>query len=421
MSKNRIAPPIRFQRFTEPWEQRKIGDYYDFKNGLNKGKEYFGAGTPIVNFTDVFNNRGITSEMLKGKVNLTSDEIQNYEVKKGDIFFTRTSETIEEIGYPTVILDSPQNTVFSGFVLRGRCFVDEDPLNNLFKKYVFFTKAFRNEMRCKSSMTTRALTSGKLIKNMEFLFPKNKVEQRKIALFLTNIDNLITLHQRKLGQQKKLKKYFLQNMFPAEGEKMPKIRFLGFTGDWEQYKLDDIYGTIRNAFVGIASPYYVDEGHFYLESNNVKDGSINKNTRVYINDKFYYSQQDKWLHTGDIVMVQSGHVGHSAVIPKSLNNTAAHALIMFQNQKIETDPYFLNAEYQTDRAKKQIYNIAKGNTIKHILASDMKKYIVMVPSLSEQKKISTCFQNIDSLITLHQRKIDQLQAMKKFMLQNLFV
>ena len=207
------VPKIRFQGFTGDWEQRKIGDYYDFKNGLNKGKEYFGTGTPIVNFTDVFNNRGITSEMLKGKVNLTSSEIQNYEVKKGDIFFTRTSEIIEEIGYPSVILDSPKNTVFSGFVLRGRCFVDEDPLDNLFKKYVFFTKAFRNEMTCKSSMTTRALTSGKLIKNMEFLFPKNKVEQRKIALFLTNIDHLITLHQCKIDQLQALKKFMLQNLF----------------------------------------------------------------------------------------------------------------------------------------------------------------------------------------------------------------
>lgn len=212
-AKGEKVPKIRFKGFTGEWELRKIGDYYDFKNGLNKGKEYFGTGTPIVNFTDVFNNRGITSEMLKGKVNLTSAEIQNYEVKKGDIFFTRTSETVEEIGYPSVMLESPQNTVFSGFVLRGRCFADEDPLDNLFKKYVFFTKTFRNEMTCKSSMTTRALTSGKLIKNMEFSFPNDKKEQRKIALLLTSIDNLITLHQQKITQLQAVKKFLLQNLF----------------------------------------------------------------------------------------------------------------------------------------------------------------------------------------------------------------
>ena len=179
------------------WEQRKVGDYYEFKNGLNKSKEFFGEGTPIVNFTDVFHNRGIFPEMLSGKVRLELSEIKNYEVKKGDIFFTRTSETIEEIGYPSVMLGEPENTVFSGFVLRGRCFLKDDPLDNLFKKYLFFTDVFRTEMLRKSSMTTRALTSGTAIKNMEFLHPLSKEEQHRIGELLTKLDHLITLHQRK--------------------------------------------------------------------------------------------------------------------------------------------------------------------------------------------------------------------------------
>ena len=183
--------------FAISWEQRKFGDYYEFKNGLNKGKEFFGEGTPIVNFTDVFHNRGIFLEMLSGKVRLELSEIKNYEVKKGDIFFTRTSETIEEIGYPSVMLGEPENTVFSGFVLRGRCFLKDDPLDNLFKKYLFFTDVFRTEMLRKSSMTTRALTSGTAIKNMEFLHPLSKEEQHRIGELLTKLDHLITLHQRK--------------------------------------------------------------------------------------------------------------------------------------------------------------------------------------------------------------------------------
>ena len=195
------------------WEQRKVGDYYDFKNGLNKGKEFFGEGTPIVNFTDVFHNRGIFPEMLSGKVRLELPEIKNYEVKKGDIFFTRTSENIEEIGYPSVMLGEPKNTVFSGFVLRGRCFLKDEPLDNLFKKYLFFTDAFRTEMLRKSSMTTRALTSGTAIKNMEFLHPSSKEEQHRIGEFLTKLDNLITLHQSKLEKMKMIKKSMLETMF----------------------------------------------------------------------------------------------------------------------------------------------------------------------------------------------------------------
>jgi len=200
----------------------------------------------------------------------------------------------------------------------------------------------------------------------------------------------------------------------------PNVRFKGFADDWEQLKLSEIYQTIGNAFVGTATPYYVETGHFYLESNNVKDGNINHNSEVFINDEFYERQKDKWLHTGDMVMVQSGHVGHAAVIPEELDNTAAHALIMFKNPKREIEPYFLNYEYQTLKSKKQIENITVGNTIKHILASDMQNFLVDVASIEEQTKIATYFCNLDNLITLHQRKCDEVRQLKKFMLQKMF-
>lgn len=201
---------------------------------------------------------------------------------------------------------------------------------------------------------------------------------------------------------------------------MPKLRFKGFTDDWEQRKLSSIYNDIGNAFVGTATPYYVEEGHFYLESNNIKDGQINHNSEIFINDEFYEKQKDKWLHTGDMVMVQSGHVGHAAVIPKELNNSAAHALIMFRNPKVKIEPYFLNYQYQTYKSKKKIENITTGNTIKHILASDMQEFIVDVSSYEEQVKIADYFKQLDNLITLHQCKCDKLQKVKKYMLQKMF-
>jgi len=200
----------------------------------------------------------------------------------------------------------------------------------------------------------------------------------------------------------------------------PDIRFKGYTDEWEQRKLSDIYDSIGNAFVGTATPYYAEQGHFYLESNNVKDGQINHNSEIFINDEFYEKQKDKWLHTGDMVMVQSGHVGHAAVIPEELDNTAAHALIMFRNPKEEIEPYFLNYEYQTDKAKKKIENITTGNTVKHILASDMQEFVVDVPNYEEQKVIASYFRNIDNLITLHQRKCDEVKSLKKYMLQKMF-
>ena len=205
-----------------------------------------------------------------------------------------------------------------------------------------------------------------------------------------------------------------------EKSRKPKIRFKGYNDDWEQRKLTDIYQNIGNAFVGTATPYYVEQDHFYLESNNIKNGQINHNSEVFINNDFYERQKDKWLHTGDMVMVQSGHVGHAAVIPEKLDNSAAHALIMFRNAKVEIEPYLLNYQYQTSNSKKKIDNITTGNTIKHILASDMKQFTVDIPSIGEQQLVANYFIQLDELITLHQRKLEKLMNVKKSMLEKMF-
>ncbi|KON39037.1 hypothetical protein ADS73_12160 [Lactiplantibacillus plantarum] len=198
---------------TGTWEQRKLGEMYYFKNGLNKGKEFFGFGTPIVNFVDVFHNRGLYAQNLNGRVNLTEKEINNFRVHKGDIFFTRTSETIEEIGFPSVMLSEPQDTVFSGFVLRGRSLEKPGQLVNIFKKYVFFTNAFRKEMVTKSSMTTRALTSGTALSAMRVKFPLEATEQKKIGELITRLDYLIAANEQAPKLVIKIVKNFLANSF----------------------------------------------------------------------------------------------------------------------------------------------------------------------------------------------------------------
>ena len=242
-------------------------------------------------------------------------------------------------------------------------------------------------------------------------------EQKKIAEILATQDKAIELQGRKIEELKRFKQGCLEKMFPRKGQKVPEKRFPGFTDDWEQRKLGSIYEAIGNAFVGTATPYYVENGHFYLESNNIKDGQINHNTEVFINDEFYEKQKDKWLHTGDMVMVQSGHVGHAAVIPEELDNSAAHALIMFRHPKIEIEPYFLNYQYQTLKSKKKIENITTGNTIKHILASDMQQFEVDMPKLEERKKIAEYFRGLDRLIALHQCKLEEMKRQKKALMQ----
>ena len=201
---------------------------------------------------------------------------------------------------------------------------------------------------------------------------------------------------------------------------VPEIRFNGFSGEWEERSLDTVYRKIRNAFVGTATPYYVKEGNFYLESNNVKDGKINRKNEIFINDEFYHKQSDKWLREGDIVMVQSGHVGHTAVIPPELNNIAAHALIMFTDPKEKVSPHFINFQFQTDTTKTKLSEITTGNTIKHILSSEMKEFEMFFPIAEEQIQIGNYFQKLDSLINQHQQKHDKLSNIKKAMLEKMF-
>ena len=201
---------------------------------------------------------------------------------------------------------------------------------------------------------------------------------------------------------------------------IPKIRFHNYKELWKDDKLKNIFGTIRNAFVGTATPYYVEKGNFYLESNNVKNGKINYNSQIFINDEFYEKQRDKWLKTNDIVMVQSGHVGHTAVIPEELNNTAAHALIVFTDYNKEVNPYFLNYQFQSNGKRKELDLISTGNTIKHILASEMKNFKMDFPTVDEQTDIGSLFSTLDDLLASYKDNLTNYQSLKATMLSKMF-
>ena len=200
----------------------------------------------------------------------------------------------------------------------------------------------------------------------------------------------------------------------------PHLRFQNYEDEWYVEKLKNIFGTIRNAFVGTATPYYVEGGNFYLESNNVKNGQINYNSQIFINDEFYEKQRDKWLKTNDIVMVQSGHVGHTAVIPEELNNTAAHALIVFTDYKEEVNPHFLNYQFQSNSKRKELDLISTGNTIKHILASEMKNFKMDFPTIDEQSAIGSLFRTLDDLLASYKDNLANYQSLKATMLAKMF-
>ena len=194
-------------------EMKKIGDLFVFKNGLNKEKKYFGEGTPIVNYTDVYHNKRLDSSILNGRVTLSENEIDRFRVHKGDVFFTRTSETPEEVGYAAVILEEVENCTFSGFLLRAR------PITNLilpeFCAYCFGSYKVRQAIVKYSTFTTRALTNGPSLSKISVPVPSLSEQQRIVSIldtFEASIQNL----EAQLSQREKQYEYYRNKLLTFE-------------------------------------------------------------------------------------------------------------------------------------------------------------------------------------------------------------
>lgn len=194
-------------------EMKTIGELFVFKNGLNKEKKYFGQGSPIVNYTDVYHNNRLTRDVLLGRVTLTESEIERFEVKRGDVFFTRTSETPEEIGFAAVMLDDVDNCTFSGFLLRAR------PLTKLLSPeycaYCFASYKVRQAIIKYSTFTTRALTNGTSLSKILIPVPSIS-EQQRIANILYTFEESIQNLEAQLDQREKQYEYYRNKLLTFE-------------------------------------------------------------------------------------------------------------------------------------------------------------------------------------------------------------
>lgn len=201
-------------------EWKTLGELFEFKNGLNKGKEFFGRGTPIVNYTDVYKNIRLTSAVVKGTVEVSPEEQKRYNVRRGDVFFTRTSETKEEIGKTSVLLEDIDGGVFSGFVLRAR--PKTDSLLPEYCAHCFNSSSFRKEIVRYSTYTTRALTNGSTLAKLTIPLPPLPIQER-IVQVLDNFDavcnDLNIGLPKEIELRQKQYEYFREKLltFTAEG------------------------------------------------------------------------------------------------------------------------------------------------------------------------------------------------------------
>lgn len=257
------------------WPVFTIGDILDFKNGLNKGKEFFGCGTPIVNYTDVYHNSGLKQKDIQGKVTLSKEEIRRFEVRKNDVFFTRTSETPDEVGLSAVLLEDIPDCVFSGFVLRGR--PKNDWLIGKYCKYCFSTKYIREEIVRNCTYTTRALTNGKVLSAIKIPVPP-KPEQEGIADILSSFEQYIADLAELIEKKRGIRDGALEDLV------LGQTRIAGNCGEWKEFAIGDITRTvITGGTPSTAREEYYGGSIPWLSSTEIHQKRVKKPT-TYITD-----------------------------------------------------------------------------------------------------------------------------------------
>ena len=403
----------------KPWDTATIGDFLDFKNGLNKSKEFFGHGTPIVNYTDVYKKRGLKKNDVCGKVSLTRDEIHRFDARKNDVFFTRTSETPEEVGMSSVLLEDIDDCVFSGFVLRGR------PKNDMFVpeycKYCFTTEAVRSAIIMGCTYTTRALTNGKQLSTIEIVVPP-KPEQEAIAKTLAEIDELISSLEKLITKEKAIKQGAMQELLTG------KRRLPGFTREWQHFIFGELFDFIpNNAFTRAQMS----------ESGKVKNihyGDILTKYGAYVNGSSdlipYISKKvdlarfaDRcYLQSADIIMADTAEdetVGKVLEVVSVDCPILAGQHTLLCRPKVKFAPkflgYYLNAACYHD----QLIPYIVGTKVSSVSKASVAQTELVVPDYEEQQAVAEILSNMDSEIEALEQKLAKYRQVKQGMMQQL--
>ena len=413
MEGNLQIPMLRFPEFEEKWDYALIEEIFEFKNGLNKEKEFFGRGTPIINFSDVYHLDGITKKDIRGLVELTPTEIERFSARKGDVFFTRTSETIHDIGMSAVLIEEIPNCVFSGFVLRAR--PRNTALLNLFTKYCFSVYSVRKEIVTKSSFTTRALTSGTLLNKVIFSFPSDRNEQQKIADFLSTVDKKIQAITRKVELLEQYKKGLMQKIFKQE------IRFKREDGsefaEWEEKSL----GEATKCYDGThATPKYTKGGIPFYSVEHVTANQF-ANTKFISEEVWHKENKRVKLEKGDILMTRIGDIGTCRLIDWDVKASFYVSLALIKN----SDPFipnYLSQFIQSTLFQRELWRRTIHVAFpKKINLGEIGKCNLNLPDIDEQIKISEILELVDCKITNISKSIQNLKTWKKGLLQQMFV
>lgn len=413
-----VVPKRRFKEFqnTHAWEQRELGDLMEISSASRVHKdEWTESGVPFFRSSDVVaefkgtkNSKAFIPQSLFEKLSIRSGR-----VKQGDVLVTGGGS----IGIPYLVKnDNPLYFKDADLIWLKK----SETINGAFLYTFFTTSLFKNYVNSITHIGTISHYTIEQAKATPIRIP-TKEEQTKIGNFFKQLDSTIALHQRKLEKTKALKSAYLSEMFPAEGERKPKRRFAGFTDVWKQRKLGEMSDSFEYGLN--ASATFFDGINKYIRITDIDDDSRLFNQNALTSPDVDLSNADSYLvKNGDILFARTGaSVGKTYRYQES-DGKVYYAGFLIRariNQDFNSEFVFQNT--LTPRYDNFIKITSQRSGQPGVNAQEYASFDLMVPTLEEQQKIGTFFKALDDTITLHQRKLEKLQNIKKAYLHEMFV
>ena len=411
MQDNEKKPALRFKGFTDPWEQRKLEEYLEVS-----GQKNFEGIYTKEDVLSVSGDFGIVNQIEFQGRSFAGASVANYGVvETGDIVYTKSP--LKSNPYGIIKANKGKNGIVSTLyaVYKPKqsanpefvqiYFEQDARMNNYMHPLV--NKGAKNDMKVSAENALKG----------QIVFPDIK-EQRTISEFFRNLDTLITLHQRKYEKLVNIKKSMLDKMFPPNGASVPEIRFKGFTDPWEQRKLGDVADIVGGGTPSTNNPNYWDgdidwyapaeiAGQIYFDSSQRK-----------ITEQGYENSSAKMLPPGTVLFTSRAGIGKTAILSKKGCTNQGFQSIVPHND--ELDSYFVFS--RTDELKQYGELVGAGSTFVEVSGKQMAAMNLKMPTtIEEQQTIGRFFKRLDTLITLHQRKLEKLQNIKKSCLEKMFV
>ena len=412
MAKKEQVPAIRFQGFADPWEQRKLaslcdrftdGDWIESKDQSDSGVRLVQTGNVgVAEYLDKPNNKKwITAD--------TFDRLHCEEVLPGDILISRLPEPA---GRACIMpsLGTKMITAVDCTIVR----TSPDVSNRFLVQYLSSQAYFDAVNTCLAGGTRQRISRSNLA-DFDVPIPAKKTEQDAIGTFFSQLDTLITLHQRKYDKLVAIKRSMLEKMFPREGSRFPEIRFAGFTDPWEQRKLSEVFSSYTDP---VDIPH---DGYERLGIRSHAKGTFH--SYVPAGHELQTAQMHRVAANKFIVNITFGWEHAVAVTDENdAGKLVSHRFPQFSLSD-ELDPQFLKFIILDERFRHHLWLASPGGAGRNrvLNLNQMLQYEIQIPCVAEQRKIAGALINIDTLITLHQRKLEKLQAIKRSMLEKMFV